>query len=68
MQIEALTMAGDRIYLVGSDGELRVHSALDGKLLGERDLSTPVWDGLAVAGGRLYASTADGAVLCLGER
>ena len=66
--VEAMTLAGDRLYLVGSSGELRVHSALDGKLINKRDLAVPVWDGLAVAGGRLYASTADGTVLCLGEK
>ncbi|MBN2133268.1 MAG: PQQ-binding-like beta-propeller repeat protein [Sedimentisphaerales bacterium] len=26
----------------------------------------PIWDGMAVAQGRLFVSTRDGAVLCLG--
>ena len=26
-----------------------------------------VWDGMAASGGRLYLSTADGQVVCLGE-
>ncbi|MFV1965893.1 MAG: PQQ-binding-like beta-propeller repeat protein [Pirellulaceae bacterium] len=67
-QIGAMTLAADRLYLVGSSGELRVHSALDGKLLDKRPLAATTWDGLAVAGGRLYVSTTDGKVLCLGEK
>jgi len=35
----------------------------------ELDLkSPPVWDGLAVARGRLYAATVDGKVLCFGKQ
>lgn len=42
-------------------------SATNGVKLGERQLTAPpVFDGLAVAQGRLYASTMDGKVLCLG--
>jgi len=67
-QIEALTMAGNRLYLAGSSGGLRVHSAADGRVLDQCELTTPIWDGLAVAGGRLYVSTTDGRVLCLGKR
>jgi outer membrane protein assembly factor BamB len=66
--IEAMALAVDRLYLAGSNGGLRVHSALDGKLLAERELTTPIWDGLAIAGGRVYVSTVDGKVLCLGEK
>jgi hypothetical protein len=42
-------------------------SAADGKgLASYRLASMPVFDGLAAAGGRLYLSTTDGKVLCLG--
>jgi hypothetical protein len=42
-------------------------SAADGKgLLSYRLASMPVFDGMAAAGGRLYLSTTDGKVLCLG--
>jgi outer membrane protein assembly factor BamB len=39
----------------------------DGRLLARYSLDTiPVFDGMAAAGGRLYVSTVDGRVLCLG--
>jgi outer membrane protein assembly factor BamB len=66
--IEAMVLAGDRLFLAGSKGELRIVSADDGELLAERELPAPLWDGMAVAGGRLYVSTADGRLLCLGGK
>ena len=54
--------------IAGSQGKLRVLSAADGKPLAERDLPAPLWDGMAVAHGRLFVSTADGKLLCLGQR
>jgi hypothetical protein len=45
---------------------LYVASASDGKELARYDLnSSPVFDGMAAAYGRLYISTVDGGVLCL---
>ena len=42
-------------------------AAADGKPLGQLKLdSVPAWDGMAAAGGKLFLSTADGKVLCLG--
>ncbi len=44
-------------------------SASDGKKLAEYTLdSAPTWDGMAAASGRLYLSTMDGKVLCMGHR
>jgi hypothetical protein len=44
-------------------------SAEDGKKLAEYKLeSTPVFDGMAAANGRLYVSLKDGTVLCMGGR
>jgi hypothetical protein len=49
-------------------GVLWTVSPGDGSRLARRRLpSPPVWDGLAAAGGRLYVSTMDGQVLCLGH-
>jgi len=50
-------------------GVFRVVSAADGSTLAERRLSrVPVWDGMAVAGGRVYIAMNDGTVLCFGGR
>ncbi|MEX0716531.1 MAG: PQQ-binding-like beta-propeller repeat protein [Planctomycetaceae bacterium] len=65
--IEAFLLAGDRLLIAGSDGALRAISLDDGKELDRREIPNPLWDGLALANGRLYQSTADGRVLCLGE-
>jgi outer membrane protein assembly factor BamB len=44
-------------------------SASDGGRLAEYKLdSVPTWDGMAAASGRLYLSTMDGQVLCMGGR
>jgi outer membrane protein assembly factor BamB len=47
---------------------LRIVSAADGERLRELKLAAPpAWDGLAAAEGRLYMSTANGAVRCFGQ-
>jgi len=49
-------------------GLLRVLSCEDGRTVEEITLSAaPVWDGLATAGGRLFAALEDGGVVCLGK-
>jgi outer membrane protein assembly factor BamB len=48
-------------------GLLWAVAAADGKKLAEYKLDAPpVYDGMAAAGGRLYLSTADGRVVCMG--
>lgn len=50
-------------------GLLRMVSCSDGRTLGETRLdSRPVWDGMAAAGGRLYLTTEDGHVICMGSK
>ncbi len=50
-------------------GRLLTVSVADGSVMAETTLpSPPVLDGIAVAGGRIYVATADGRLLCLGER
>jgi hypothetical protein len=47
---------------------LRIVAPADGKILFETALpAMPVFDGMAAAGGRLFLSTTDGKVLCLGK-
>jgi outer membrane protein assembly factor BamB len=48
---------------------LRAYSAADGKTLAEQRIEAPpVFDGLIAAAGRLFLSTTDGRVVCLGQR
>jgi outer membrane protein assembly factor BamB len=50
-------------------GVLWVLGAGDGKKLAEYPLdAAPVWDGVAVANNRIFVSTLDGRVICLGEK
>lgn len=47
------------------EGKLLVFSAQSGETLAEYDLpAAPIWDGLAIADGRLYLTTADGRLRC----
>ena len=39
-----------------------------GKSLSEASVPAPSWDGLALAQGNLYLTTADGRLLCLGDK
>ncbi|MFQ6133541.1 MAG: PQQ-binding-like beta-propeller repeat protein [Armatimonadota bacterium] len=49
-------------------GVLAALAADDGERLAEYKLpAPPVWDGMAAAGGRLFISTSDGGIVCLGE-
>jgi outer membrane protein assembly factor BamB len=65
--IDAMLLAGDRLFVAGSNGDLRVLSSADGKPIAKQSLPAPLWDGMAVAQGRLYYCTRDGQLLCLGE-
>lgn len=50
-------------------GIIAAVAADDGKKLAEHKLpAPPVWDGMAAAGGRLFISTSDGCVVCMGKR
>ncbi len=62
-------MAEQAGALAGEHGaHLWAVSKKDGRRLTETSLAAmPVWDGLAVADGRLFLATADGAVLCFGD-
>jgi len=66
--IGAVVLAGDTVFVAGTEGRLLAYAAADGKKLAERDLPPIVWDGMAAAHGRLYVSTADGKVMALGRK
>jgi outer membrane protein assembly factor BamB len=67
-RIAAVVLAGQKVLIAGTGGGLVVLSAVDGKVIARRDLPACIWDGLAVAAGRLFASTADGKLICLAAR
>jgi outer membrane protein assembly factor BamB len=67
-RIHAMALAGDgKLFVIHQDGRLRVLSTADGKVLAEIRVPPPAWDGLAIAEGRLFLTTQDGRLLCLGE-
>jgi outer membrane protein assembly factor BamB len=66
-QVAAMVLSKDALFLAGANGGLAAVSPQDGKLIARSELAAPVWDGLASAGERLYATTRDGQVVCLGR-
>ena len=68
-EIRAKKAEQDAAYEGKRGALLMAVSAAEGKTLLKLDLSAPpVWDGMAAAGGRLYMTTADGKVVCMGSR
>jgi hypothetical protein len=65
-RIAAMVLAGDTLFLAGQTGGLVAMSAAEGDRLKRLDLPAPAWDGMAAAHGRLFVTTQQGQVLCLG--
>jgi outer membrane protein assembly factor BamB len=65
--VSALVLAGDTLYVACSQGGLLGFDAKDGREIARREVPPAAWDGMAAAEGRLFLSTQDGRVLCLGE-
>ena len=66
--VHAMALSGNgRLYAVHKDGRLKVFDTADGSVLAERQVPSPVWDGLAIAEGNLFLSTRSGELLCLGQ-
>ena len=57
----------ERLYVVHQDGTLKVINTKDGSTLSESKVPAPMWDGLALAENRLFLSTEDGQLVCIGE-
>jgi outer membrane protein assembly factor BamB len=84
LEARAMVLAGDTLFVAGPLGDthnsldafhgqagirLRAMSTRDGSVLRELELDAmPVFDGLAGASGKLYLSTKDGQVRCLGDK
>jgi outer membrane protein assembly factor BamB len=64
----AMLAAGRHLFTITPKGALVVHRTEDGKKLAEMKLEMAAWDGLAAAQGRLYVSTREGKLLCLGAK
>ena len=65
--VGALVLTRGALFAAGVEGGLvAVDSATGAKII-ERDMPPLVWDGLIAANERLYATTQDGTVLCLGS-
>ncbi|MFH1023885.1 MAG: PQQ-binding-like beta-propeller repeat protein, partial [Planctomycetota bacterium] len=75
LQFCALMPAGDVLFAAGpanlktpGGGELWALAAKSGEVLSRQNLpAPPVADGLAASGGRLYISSADGNLTCMGK-
>lgn len=66
--VHALALAGnDRLYAIHKDGRLKVIDTSTGAVAAERHVPSPLWDGLALAGGDLFLTTLSGEVWCLGS-
>jgi outer membrane protein assembly factor BamB len=66
--IHALALAGNnRLYAVHKDGRLKVFNTATGAIVTERRVPAPMWDGLAIARGKIFLSTKTGEVICLGN-
>ncbi|SVB01302.1 uncharacterized protein METZ01_LOCUS154156, partial [marine metagenome] len=66
--VHAMALAGNgRLYAVHKDGRLKVFDTTVGKVVAERQVPSPTWDGLAIASGNLFLSTRSGELLCLGN-
>ena len=57
----------DRLYVVHQDGTLKVIDTKDGSTISESKVPAPMWDGLALAENRLFLSTEDGQLVCIGD-
>ncbi|MBI5395006.1 MAG: PQQ-binding-like beta-propeller repeat protein [Verrucomicrobia bacterium] len=67
-ELHALALSGDGcLFVVHKDGRLKSLSTQDGRVLAETQVPQPAWDGLAIAGQRLFLTTQTGELLCLGE-
>jgi hypothetical protein len=67
-EIYAMALAGDgKLYVVHRDGRMKVISTESGYVIEETRVPPPAWDGLAIAGERVFLTTQDGKLLCLGQ-
>ncbi len=66
--IEAMVLTADQLFSVGGEGTLTSLSTENGEILFQMNLEAPIWDGMAAAYNKLYLSTANGKLICLGQK
>jgi outer membrane protein assembly factor BamB len=67
-RLHAMALAGDdSLYVMHEDGRLKLINAADGSVVKAAMLPAPAWDGLVISDRKLFVSTQDGQLLCLGE-
>lgn len=67
-RIHAMALSGnDQLYVIHQDGRLKVISTSSGEVLRQTQVPSPAWDGLAIAESRIFLTTQDGELLCLGD-
>ncbi len=66
--IAGMVQAADKLFIAGVEGGVITLSTKGGKPIAQVETPKPIWDSLATAGGRLYMATADGGVICFGEK
>ena len=67
-EVHAMALAGDdQLFVIHKDGRLKVLSTFDGYVVRETKVAPPAWDGLAIAEKKLFLTTKDGKLTCLGE-
>ena len=64
----ALIAMRGRIFYAAPDGTLTLRDSADGRELAKTKLEPLAWDGAASVPGRIFASTANGRVVCLGVK
>ncbi|MEQ1860986.1 MAG: PQQ-binding-like beta-propeller repeat protein [Chthoniobacteraceae bacterium] len=68
-KLHAMALSGDgHLFVAHQDGRLKSIATKDGQTVTETQIPTPAWDGLAIAGKRLFLTTQTGELICLGER
>jgi hypothetical protein len=77
-RLRGMAITPDRAYVAGLlpadkakrlENVVQAYALVDGTLLAETEIGgTPVHDGLAISGGRVYVSLQDGRLLCLGDK
>jgi outer membrane protein assembly factor BamB len=64
----AMLVAGDNLFIATPRNTLQVYKTADGAKAAEIKTEPLAWDGLAAARGKLYLTTRDGKVVCMGAK